>query len=167
VGLWGGLATGPGERCKLPQWGPPAAKGFDAFVFLDDLSCYRKPYVYCASGPTRVGLPDVRQKEDMSSFLKSCPPSGRHWLYMEKCPPFLSVTDLPTLLVAMAQYYLYCVYRFNRKLTVAVDFLSIYPVGLLSYFVTCSLQVLFDYLNLNKRQMENFTLTRRLFCPPL
>ena len=44
---------------------------------------------------------------------------------------------------------------------IPVDFLSIYPV--LSYFVTCSLQVLFDYLN--KRQMENLTLTRRLFCP--
>ena len=64
-----------------------------------------------------LGLPDIRQKEDMSSFLKSCPPSGRHWLYMEKCPAFLSVTDLPTLLVAMAQYHLYCVHRFNRKLT--------------------------------------------------
>ena len=53
------------------------------------------------------------------------------------------------------------------------NIISIYPV--LSYFVTCSLQVLFDllqvlfdYLNLNKRQMEKLTLTRRLlFCPPL
>ena len=50
---------------------------------------------------------------------------------------------------------------------VYTDLISIYPV--LSYFVTCSLQVLFDllqvlfdYLNLNKRQMENLTLTRRL-----
>jgi len=64
-----------------------------------------------------LGLPDVRQKVDISSFLKSCPPSGRHWLYMEKCPAVLSVTDLPTLLVAMAQYHLCCVYRFNRKLS--------------------------------------------------
>ena len=131
-----------------------------------------------------IGLPDVRQKEDMSSFLKSCPLSGRHWLYMEKCPAFLS-----HWLAHIVGCNGTCVYRFNRKLafsekiwniidysyTVAVDFLSIYPVGLLSYFVTCSLQVLFDllqvlfdYLNLNKRQMENLTLTRRLlFCPPL
>jgi len=66
--------------------------------------------------PFYVGLPDVRQKEDMSSFLKSCPPSGRHWLYMENVRLF-SVTDLPTLLVAMARYHLYCVYRFNCKLS--------------------------------------------------
>jgi len=30
VELWGGPATGPGERCEVPQSGPRAAKGFDA-----------------------------------------------------------------------------------------------------------------------------------------
>ena len=39
-----------------------------------------------------LGLPDVLQKEDMSSFLKLCPPSGRHWHKIEKCPAFLIVT---------------------------------------------------------------------------
>ena len=34
MGLWGGPATGPRERCKLPQWGPPAAKGFGTFHVL-------------------------------------------------------------------------------------------------------------------------------------
>ena len=90
----------------------------------------------------------------MSSFLSLVlRPAGISFIW--KNVRLFSVTDLPTLLVAMAQYHLYCVYRFN--------------LDLLSYFVTCSLQVLFDllqvlfdYLNLNKRQ------TRRLvFCPPL
>ena len=32
LGLWGRPATGLArERYKLPQWGPPATKGFDAF----------------------------------------------------------------------------------------------------------------------------------------
>jgi len=30
------------EWCKLPQWSPPAAKGFDAFCV--DLSCYWHRY---------------------------------------------------------------------------------------------------------------------------
>jgi len=34
VGLWLRPGTGPGERCKLPQWGLPAAKGFGAFCVL-------------------------------------------------------------------------------------------------------------------------------------
>jgi len=32
--LWGEPAIRPGEQCKLPQWGPPATKGFDAFCVL-------------------------------------------------------------------------------------------------------------------------------------
>ena len=36
-----------------------------------------------------VGFPDVRQKEDISSFLKTCPPSGRHCSKVDKWPAFL------------------------------------------------------------------------------
>jgi len=28
------LLSGPAERCNLPQWGPPAAKGIVAFVII-------------------------------------------------------------------------------------------------------------------------------------
>ena len=45
MGLWGGPATGPRERCKLHQ--PPRV--LVLFVFSDDLSYYWKPCVYCVS----------------------------------------------------------------------------------------------------------------------
>ena len=64
MGLWGGPATGPRERCKLPQWGPPAAKGFGTFrvlkwplLLLETLCVLCKcviSYIFCIfCGPTR------------------------------------------------------------------------------------------------------------------
>ena len=43
VGLWGGRATGPGERCEVPSGVPKPPRVLMLFVFSDDLSYYENP----------------------------------------------------------------------------------------------------------------------------
>ena len=40
VGLWGGPATGRGERCKLPSGSPQPPRVLLLSVFSGDLPCY-------------------------------------------------------------------------------------------------------------------------------
>ena len=77
------------ETCKL-----------NTFTISDTFTPqFSKPVFHSSSWQLvhciRIGLPDVRQKEDMSSFLKSCPPSGRHLALYGKMSGFSQSLTCP------------------------------------------------------------------------
>ena len=138
--------------------------------------------LYCAGAAT-VPFPSLHSPRSLPLIpLRSRPrvtrrpAKGGHVLLFEVLSSVRQALALYGKMSAFSQSLTcpHCWLQWHNIISIVyTDLISIYPV--LSYFVTCSLQVLFDllqvlfdYLNLNKRQMEKLTLTRRLlFCPPL
>ena len=109
-------------RCKLPQWGPAAAKSFVVFfVFSDDRSCYRKPclvlckcvishmfVIFC--GPNRG--PRSSGPWPTGSLNRLNPRFLRHWVWGLNPP-----NSLPPANFAYVNFSTCCTCRYIQYLS--------------------------------------------------